>query len=86
MAFDWKKKLAESKKAAGEAFTKAVEKGTELAAKAEQKAAILSDKIDEQTVKVVNKVEEAISKKRAEKPAAPAAPKAQQKKDAPKQG
>ncbi|MBI1215598.1 MAG: hypothetical protein GC185_07255 [Alphaproteobacteria bacterium] len=79
MAFDWKKKLAESKKAASEAFGKAVEKGTELAAKAEQKAAILSDKIDEQTIKAVNKVEEVISKKRAQKKPAP-------KSDTPKQG
>lgn len=67
MAFDWKSKLAEGKKKASAAFDKAVVKGAELAVKAEAKANELSDKIDAQTVKAVNKIEEAISKKRAPK-------------------
>lgn len=67
MAFDWKSKLAEGKKAATEAFGKAVEKGTELAVKAEAKATELSDKLDAKTTEIVNKVEEAVSKKRAPK-------------------
>lgn len=88
MAFDWRKKLEEGKKAAGKAFEQASEKGKELGEKAlvkgkelaiaaDKKLEELDEKIEAGTNRAVNAIEDklaTIGRARKEEP----------KKDAPK--
>lgn len=88
MAFDWKKKFEEGKKAAGKAFEQASEKGKELGEKAlvkgkelavaaDKKLEELDEKIEAGTNKAVNALEDKLATMGRAKKEEP-------KKDAPK--
>lgn len=69
MAFDWKQKLKDGKAKAGTAFAQAVETSKQLVVKADETLVALDGKVQEGTVKLVNKVEEKMAGLRKKKDA-----------------
>lgn len=67
MAFDWKQKLKDGKDKAGAAFAQAVETSKHVVAKADEKLAILDDKVADGAHRLASAVEGKVASLRKKK-------------------